>query len=114
MDWDVIQQWLQVLDNLSYYEILRAHPSATPDDLKGAFYAFATDFHPDSHAGRPRHEREAIGIIFKRGNEAYRVLGNPGLRARYDEALAQGDMRPQGLLSVAPQAETASQAPKAN
>ena len=112
MDWDVIQQWLAVLDSLSYYELLRTRNEAGADELKAAFYAFATDFHPDAHAGRPRHEREAIGVIFKRGNEAYRVLGNPALRARYDQALAQGDVRPQGLLSLAPPAETAPQPPK--
>jgi curved DNA-binding protein CbpA len=114
MDWDVIQQWLEVLDSLSYYELLRTPKEATPDQLKASFYAFATDFHPDSHAGRPKHERDAIGHIFKRGNEAYRVLANPALRARYDQALAKGDVRPQGLLSLAPPAETASQPPKAN
>jgi curved DNA-binding protein CbpA len=114
MDWDNIQQWLAVLDSLSYYELLRVHPSAGADDLKGAFYAFATDFHPDAHAARPRHERDAISAIFKRGNEAYRVLANPVLRARYDEALAQGEVRPQTLLSVAPEAERISQPPKAN
>src|SRR5262245_21955605 len=105
MDWDVIQQWLNVLDSLSYYELLRAPKEAQGDELKAAFYAFATDFHPDAHAGRPKREREAIAIIFKRGNEAYRVLGNPALRARYDQALAKGDVRPQGLLSLAPPAE---------
>jgi curved DNA-binding protein CbpA len=113
MDWDVIVQWLQVLDSLSYYDLFRVGQNASPDDLKRAFYAFATDFHPDAHAGRPRQERDAIAHIFKRGNEAYRVLSNPPLRARYDEALSRGEVRPASVLSVAPGAEaTASRPPK--
>jgi curved DNA-binding protein CbpA len=112
MDWDFIQQWLAVLDSLSYYEILRANESSSADELKARFHAFATDFHPDAHAGRPRHERDAIALIFKRGNEAYRVLGNPALRARYDAALGQGDVRPSALLSLAAPAESAPPPPK--
>ena len=112
MDWEVIAQWLEVLDTLSYYEIFRVEQTATADELKSAFYAFATDFHPDAHAGRPRRERDAIAVIFKRGNEAYRVLGHPGLRARYDEPLARGEVRPQQILSMPPPVETVAAAPK--
>ncbi len=112
MDWDVIAQWLDVLDSLSYYEIFRVESTATADELKAAFYAFATDFHPDAHTGRPRHERDAIADIFKRGNEAYRILSNPTLRARYDDALAQGQVRPQNLISLAPPKESEAPGPK--
>ena len=114
MDWEFIEQWLQVLDTLSYYEIFRVEPGVGADDLRAAFYAFASDFHPDAHSGRPRQERDAISHIFKRGNEAYRVLSNPNLRARYDEALAKGDVRPQHLLSLggAPSESMAPPAPK--
>ena len=110
MDWETIAQWLEVLDSLSYYEIFRVEQDVDADALKAAFYAFATDFHPDAHAGRPKQEREALSLIFKRGNEAYRVLANPGLRARYDAALAQGDVRPQRVLSMAPPSESAAPA----
>lgn len=111
MDWEFIEQWLQVLDSLSYYEIFRVDQNVGGDDLKAAFYAFASDFHPDAHTGRPRHERDAIAHIFKRGNEAYRVLANPQLRVRYDQALAQGDVRPQALLSMGSGGPTESMAP---
>ncbi len=110
MDWEFIAQWIEVLDSLSYYEIFRVEQNVGADDLKAAFYAFASDFHPDAHTGRPRQERDAIAHIFKRGNEAYRVLANPNLRGRYDDALAQGDVRPQHLLSLG-SAPTESMAP---
>ena len=106
MDWDVIKQWLEVLDELSYYDLLRASPEASSDELKRAFYAFANDFHPDAHGGRPKQEHDAIGVIFKRGTEAYRVLSSPTLRMRYDDALLGGDVRPTALSAMPPALES--------
>jgi curved DNA-binding protein CbpA len=104
MDEELIRQWLNVLDSLSYYEIFSVDRAAGVDDLKEAYYSFAEIFHPDAHVGRPATERDAIAAIFKRGNEAYRVLSNPALRQRYDELLAQGEVRPMSLASLPPPA----------
>ena len=90
MDVESLQQWLGVLDNLSYYDLFRVPQKAGADELRYAFYAFADTFHPDGHSWRGEWEREVIGRIFRRGTEAYRVLSDPELRARYDHALAQG------------------------
>lgn len=98
MDADSIRQWLAALDSISYYEIFRVEPKATPDDLRGAFHTFAESFHPDVHQWRHPSEQAAIGYIFKRGTEAYRVLSDPQLRVRYDEALANGILRPESLV----------------
>ena len=43
-------------------------------------------------------ELAAICYIFKRGTEAYRVLSDPQLRFRYDEALANGILRPESIV----------------
>jgi curved DNA-binding protein CbpA len=102
MEEEVIVQWLNVLDRLSYYEIFNVEPHVGFDDLKAAYYTFAETFHPDAHVGRPRRERDAIATIFKRGNEAYRILSNPTLRQRYDELLAVGEVRPIALSSMPP------------
>jgi DnaJ-class molecular chaperone len=91
MDREVIGAWLKVLDDLTYYAMFGVLPNAGPDDLKGAFHLFADTFHPDAYAGRPADEREAIGRIFKRGTEGYRVLCDPVLRAQYDASLADGE-----------------------
>lgn len=98
MDGDAIRQWLSVLDSVSYYDLFRVPRDATPDALRDAFHAFAEDFHPDVHAWRHPNEQAAIGYIFKRGTEAYRVLSDPQLRVRYDEALSNGILRPEQLI----------------
>jgi DnaJ-class molecular chaperone len=90
VDVESLQQWLSVLDNLSYYDLFRVPQRAGADELRYAFYQFADTFHPDGHAWRSQWEREVIGRIFRRGTEAYRILSDPELRARYDHALSQG------------------------
>lgn len=98
MDALAIRQWLAALDAISYYDLFRMPPSATFDDLRVAFHAFAETFHPDVHRWRHPNEQAAIGIIYRRGTEAYRVLSDPSMRARYDEALASGILRPENLV----------------
>jgi DnaJ-class molecular chaperone len=91
MDTETIADWLRVLDDLTYYALLGVASDASFDSVKQAFHAFASDFHPDAHSGRSAEERESIALIFKRGNEAYRVLSDPALRARYDAILSNGE-----------------------
>ena len=86
--------WLQVLDDLTYYELFGLDPRAGADDVRTAFHVFCDTFHPDRHFGRPDPEREAVSAIFKRGTEAYLVLGDVGLRGHYD---AEISARPQTL-----------------
>jgi curved DNA-binding protein CbpA len=90
MDAEAIAAWVRVVDDLTYYALLGVPHDVTPDALKRAFHAFAEQFHPDAHVGRPDDERSAIAIVFKRANEAYRVLDDPALRERYDRLLAEG------------------------
>jgi curved DNA-binding protein CbpA len=79
--------WLAVLDELSYYEIFGVERAASPDAIRDAFHSFSSFMHPDRHVGRPTVEREQAATIFKRGTEAYMVLSDPVLRARYDAQL---------------------------
>lgn len=90
-----LKQWLRALDAMTFYELFRARSGAPHDELRAAFHVFAESFHPDLHRGRPPREQEAIGRIYRRGMEAWRVLSDPALRARYDRALATGS-RPRG------------------
>jgi DnaJ-domain-containing protein 1 len=79
--------WLDVLDSVTYYEILNVDAAA---------------FHPDAHAMSDGHEQRAAHMIFKRGVEAYRVLLDPSSRATYDAAIDQGEVRPATLSSMRP------------
>ena len=98
MDGLALRQWLAALDSISYYDLFRAPPRATYDELRAAFHLFAETFHPDAHRGRHPNEQAAIGRIYRRGTEAWRVLSDPTLRARYDEAVANGILRPENLI----------------
>lgn len=100
MDAEALQQWLAALDTLSYYELFGRRKSATYDELRAAFHEFADTFHPDGHLFRPEIEQEAIGRIYRRGTEAWRVLSDPTLRARYDEAITIGSMRPTAVAEM--------------
>jgi curved DNA-binding protein CbpA len=85
--------WLDVLPELTFYELLRVDPRAGFDEIHRAFLAFAGYFHPDTQAGRTADERVIVERIFRRANEAFRILSSPPLRQRYDELLAQGALQ---------------------
>ena len=103
MDDDALFGWLELLDNLDYYELLNVAPEASADDVKGAFHTFAATFHPDGHPGRADAERAALDAIFKRGTEAYMVLSDPMMRAEYDRKLVTAvSSAPPRMQSVPP------------
>jgi curved DNA-binding protein CbpA len=88
--------WLEVLDDLTYYELFGIRADASPDDVRSAFHSFCDTFHPDRHFARADDERTAVSTIFKRGTEAYLVLSDLGLREQYDaQLMSRGDPRPQ-------------------
>ncbi len=111
MDGYVIQEWLAALDAISYYQLFDLPREAEPDAIRRAFHTFAEAFHPDMHRWRDPSDQASLGVIFRRGVEAYRVLADPALRARYDEALAQGILRPEELVVGSDGTRTPSTAP---
>ncbi|WP_163553441.1 J domain-containing protein [Candidatus Frankia alpina] len=66
----------------SLYEVLGVPPDATADQIRHAYRAAARRTHPDAGGSAP---------AFAQVNVAYRVLGDPGLRRRYDLRLADPD-----------------------
>lgn len=104
MDDVAVLAWADVLDGLTYYQVLSLDFSATTDDVQEAFHVFAERFHPDAHAARPPDITHAASEVFKRGVEAYRVLSNPSLRGEYDDSLVEGDVRPAKFTSMVPPA----------
>jgi curved DNA-binding protein CbpA len=91
---------LAAIPGWSYYQLLRIEPSASTARVREAFRAFALEFHPDEVEEEEGEEcRAKADAIFRRGAEAYRVLGSAATRARYDEGLCHGNLR---LVDVEP------------
>lgn len=88
-----LQSWGNAIESLDYYELMRVDSMATPEELSSAFHSFARVFHPDAHGILSPSERDALRIVYQRGAEAYKVLSDPTLRARYDVALQAGHHR---------------------
>jgi curved DNA-binding protein CbpA len=90
-----IARWMSVLDDLTYYELFGVDPSADVDEVRAAYHAFCSTFHPDLHFTRSIDDHRAVSMIFKRGNEAYFVLSDTRRREQYDAQLAERpDERP--------------------
>ena len=85
-----IQQWSEVLNDSTYYEILGVLEIAGEASIKQAFHEFALAFHPDSHLDADPETLHEVRRVFQRGAEAYRVLSHPELRSKYDLAVAKG------------------------
>lgn len=80
------------LDELDYYALFALPSAASQEDVREAFHRFALLFHPDRYVDEPERQAHALRV-FKRGSEAYRVLSNQVLRARFDKARASGATR---------------------
>jgi DnaJ-class molecular chaperone len=72
------------LDELDYYGVLKIPQTATPAEIKAAYYRESRAFHPDRYAAMPDPMiRELVGRVYRRVNEAYTVLRDDKKRTRY-------------------------------
>jgi DnaJ-class molecular chaperone len=83
----------QELDRLDYYRLLGIERAAKGPEIKRAFYGIAAKFHPDRNRNTDKSVQKALYDIFKRVNEAYRVLCNEEQRKIYDKGLSKGTVR---------------------
>ncbi|KAM4541865.1 uncharacterized protein PAE49_018721 [Odontesthes bonariensis] len=65
-----------------YYEILEVSSTATQAQIKTAYYKQSFIYHPDRNASS-----DEATVRFSEISEAYMVLGNKGLRKKYDRGL---------------------------
>ena len=96
IDWDA------QIDQLKYEEILGVCQDATVDECREAYYRFAQSFHPDAHPDADGVLRQALTRVFQRGVEAYRVLTDPLLRARWGREGLHGKLRLSDLTNSPP------------
>jgi DnaJ-class molecular chaperone len=78
-----------------YYEMLGVSRDASPDELQRAYRQLARRYHPDVNKSPAAEER------FKEINEAYHVLADPSMRARYDRFGADFRRVPEGAEAAA-------------
>ncbi len=67
------------MSNRDYYNVLGVPRNAQQDEIKKSYRSLAMRWHPDRNPDDPEAEQH-----FKDITEAYRVIGDPDQRARYD------------------------------
>ncbi|MCP2598415.1 DnaJ domain-containing protein, partial [Candidatus Aminicenantes bacterium AC-335-L06] len=73
------------LDSLNYYQVLQISPTASPEEIKRAYFNLAKLYHPDRFAKNvsPELKRKAERIFVKI-TRAYDTLIDPEKRKKYD------------------------------
>jgi len=73
------------LKHHTHFQVLRLERTATEAQVKEAYFRLARRFHPDVHHDPALADlRDKIEAIFVRLGEAYEVLRNPRIRAKYE------------------------------
>lgn len=63
---------------MDHYRILEVSPTATREEIRAAYKRLAKMYHPDINKSASAH------TLFQHISESYRILYDPGARARYD------------------------------
>ena len=76
----------KTVKDMKYYDILEVDPDAEQSGIKRRYYMLARKYHPDKLAADDKEGADK----FKDIAEAYQVLSDPALRARYDKEGVDG------------------------
>ena len=83
----------EMLDTVDYYQLLGIERDADITTIRKSFYLVAGKYHPDRNRDAQPAAQRAMYNIFKRLNEAYRILCDEGRRKKYDKGLNKGKVR---------------------
>ena len=78
---------LEIKTKRSLYEVLRASPNATRQELKFQYLTLARETHPDALIGSNSSATPLDASSFSEVAEAWKILSNPKNRRRYDRSL---------------------------
>ena len=85
-----VEELLERARGATHYMVLGVARTATPDEVKRAYYSLARRLHPDRFRRDADEEtRQRIDAAFARIAQAYDVLKDSALRAAYDLKLAK-------------------------
>ncbi len=74
----------QILDTMDYFEVLKLARTATPGEIKAAYYRGSRDYHPDKIFHTTDEALKAhVHTVYKRITEAYSVLRDDQKRNKY-------------------------------
>jgi len=80
----------QRIQGLSFYQILDVSKSASPDDIKKAYFLLARQYHPDLFSREVvAGKKEIIDEVFNQISSAYKTLSEKSKREEYDKQLAE-------------------------
>lgn len=68
-----------IVRSKSYYQVLGLDSTASPKEIKSAYYKLSLQYHPDKNDG----SEESV-VKFREITEAYEVLSNPEKKINYD------------------------------
>ena len=91
MDATEIRALARIMDELDYYQLIRAKPGDSARELKEAYYETSRVFHPDDNRQLEEELHQVVTNIAKRVTEAYSILRDPRRRKAYDRQLEQGN-----------------------
>ena len=101
------------LNQLDYFEVLKLEKTATPADIKKAFYRDSRTFHPDRFYQLKDEEfKERVKDLYKRITEAYYVLRDDTKRRKYQADISGSERASKLRFTEASEAEQKAAAKK--
>ena len=79
----------------TFYEILGVAPTATPEEIRKAFFELVKKWHPDKNSSNQEEATKKTQAI----NEAHEILSDPNKRSEYDKKLQKNNKKSSDSVS---------------